>query len=115
MKFWLITLKGADERQRLMAFARRKDAVSKLTELKEEMDKHLRHTNVQLEKVGNLLVIAGYGDGDDSIRFEEAVMTELPVIEPGNTDYSETIGISEVDWEDVSYDSEAEKKNDLGF
>jgi hypothetical protein len=110
MKVWLITIKGDDERQRLRVFAKREDAVAELTEIKEDMEKYMRHTYVYIKEVDDLLVVTWCDEGE-AITYEAAAMAELTVVEPGDPEKYETTGISDAGWEaDPNY-IEAMKKN----
>ena len=114
MKVWLVTIKGDDKRQRLRVFAKREDAVAELTEIKEDMEKSMRHTYVYIREVDDLLVVTWCDEGE-AITYEAVAMTELTVVEPGDPEKSETIGISDAGWEEDPNYIEAMKNNISGF
>ena len=83
MKIWIISVAGVGERIKLKGFPRKEDAVAEMEEIREFIDSRSRHSFAVLEHVDDLLVVASYSD-DQSIRHEEAVMTELDVTETGD-------------------------------
>ena len=91
MKIWVISIAGMDERIKLVAFSRKEDAVAEMEEIREFIDSRSRHSFATLQHVEDLLVVASFSD-DQSIRYEEAVMTEINMTEtssqkqkPGNS------------------------------
>ena len=82
MKLWIISVAGSGERILLKGFSRKEDAVAEMEEIREFIDRRSRHRFAVLEHVDDLLVVASYSD-DQSIRHEEAVMTEINVTETG--------------------------------
>jgi hypothetical protein len=80
MKVWIISLKGENNRIKLRAYAQKDDAIAEMGEICETLNRQLHHTDVQLERVGNLLIVTFY-DEDETNRYEKAVMTELDVVE----------------------------------
>ena len=80
MKVWVITLKNTGLRVAMRAYGTKEAAVAEMEDIKQQMERQLHYTEVMLEEVDGLLVLALYGDEDGRIG-EHAVMTELPVIQ----------------------------------
>jgi hypothetical protein len=80
MKIWSISVAGAGKRIKLKAFANKQDAVAEMEEIRDFIDRRSRHSFSILEHVDDLLVVTSYSD-DQSIRHEDAVMTEVSVTE----------------------------------
>jgi hypothetical protein len=80
MKVWVINLKNTGSRVAMRAYGTRAAAVKEMESIKEQMERQLHYTEVMLEEVDGLLVLALYGDEDGRIG-ENAVMTELRVIQ----------------------------------
>lgn len=80
MKVWIISLKNIGSRVAMRAYGTRAAAVAEMEEIKQQMERQMRYTDVLLEEVDGLIVLALYSDEDGRIG-EKAIMAELPVME----------------------------------
>jgi hypothetical protein len=85
MKVWIISLKNIGSRVLMRAYGTRDAAVAEMQKIKQQMERQMRYTEVMLEEVDGLLVLALYSEEDGRIG-EQAVMTELPVIAEAEND-----------------------------
>jgi len=78
MKIWIISLNDEGERVQMRAYTKKEDAVATMETIQHDLSQQMRHTDVVLEKVEDLLVVAFYSEEEGRIG-EKAVMTEFEI------------------------------------